>query len=339
MNSLMANSVERPIADDWAEVRFRCPRCACAMDASIYAADLASKQRECHKCGSTMYASDGIWKAILPARTKKIEASLTAYETVREKEGRWSEDDEFYRALPWRDTTGRFESQWKIRAASFDFVLEHALPACAMRVGRQSLRVLDLGAGNCWMSYRLALHGHLPVAVDIGVGRKDGLGAARHYAGTLGRLFPRVQAEMDWLPFADAQFDVAIYNASFHYAQDYDAAIREALRVLRRDGSILIVDSPTYPREADGEAMRREKTAEFKSKFGTASGSMGGQGYLTHERLARLEQFGICWERFSPWRGWRWVLRPVIARLFGRRTPSRFYVYQGTLKYRATEAD
>ena len=42
----------------------------------------------------------------------------------------------------------------------------------------RALRILDLGAGNGWMSYRLALQGHLPIAVDLLTNDRDGLGAA-----------------------------------------------------------------------------------------------------------------------------------------------------------------
>jgi predicted RNA methylase len=43
------------------------------------------------------------------------------------------------------------------------------------------LRIADLGAGNCWLSYRLALRGHLPIAIDIQGDPLDGLGAGLHY--------------------------------------------------------------------------------------------------------------------------------------------------------------
>jgi SAM-dependent methyltransferase len=227
----------------------------------------------------------------------------------------------------------------KRSAGSFEFLQKHVLPECMKRIGKQRLRVLDLGAGNCWMSYRLALNGHFPVAVDIGVGRKDGLGAAVHYTTSIGHLFPRFQAEMDHLPFVDGQFDLAIYNASLHYAQDYEGTVREAVRVLRPNGAIAIVDSPTYRRETEGEAMMNENAAEFSRKFGTDSGGMGGQGYLTPQRLARLERFGIRWQRYSPWYGWGWAMRPIRAVLTGRRRPSQFHIYLGTLGSDTTETE
>jgi SAM-dependent methyltransferase len=325
-------------ANRWAAVTLRCLRCTGSMGTPIQVTDLTTDRRECVECSSAIQAIDGIWRAIPPARARQLAPSLTAYETVREKEGRWSEDAEFYLSLPWRDSTGRFAEQWRIRARSFYFVQKNVLPECIRRLGQQRLSVLDLGAGNCWLSYRLASDGHLPVAVDVGIGRKDGLGAAVHYASSLGRLFPRFQAEMDCLPFADGQFDLAIYNASFHYAQDYEATILEALRVLRPQGAILIVDSPTYRVESDGEAMKREKVAAFASRFGTDAGGMRGQEYLTPERLVSLERAGIRWRRFSPWYGWRWATRPLAARLGGRRRPSRFHIYLGTRVSTTSEA-
>jgi SAM-dependent methyltransferase len=324
-------------ATNWPLVNLRCQRCGGSMGLPMHITDLAVDTRECARCSSSLQAIDGIWRAILPARARQLDDSLAAYEAVREREGRWSNDAKFYLSLPWRDTTERFSAQWRIRAKSFEFVRDRILPERIKAIGHRRLRVLDLGAGNCWMSYRLALDGHFPVAVDIGLGRKDGLGAATHYVGSLGRLFPRFQAEMDRLPFADGQFDVAIYNASLHYAQDYEATVREAVRVLRPNGAIVIMDSPTYDREADGEAMMDEKAAEFVRKFGTVAGGMGGQGYLTPEKLAHLHRFGIRWRRHLPWHGWAWAMRPVIAGLSRRRRPSKFYIHLGTLGFTATE--
>src|SRR3546814_11906422 len=79
--------------------------------------------------------------------------------------------------------------------------------------------VLDLGAGNCWMSYRLSLAGYRPCAVDLLTNDSDGMGAARHYRAHLPALFPRFQASFGQLPFADDQFDAAVFNASFPYSE------------------------------------------------------------------------------------------------------------------------
>jgi SAM-dependent methyltransferase len=320
-------------------IALRCLGCGGTLHELTSLPHRTADRLKCARCSSTIEAIDGIWAAIAPERVRQFNGPLTAYEAVREAEGRWSEDADFYKQLPWRDTTRRFNAQWRIRARSFEYLCDRVLPECMKRTGQRQLRVLDLGAGNCWMSYRLALQKHLPVAVDICVNQKDGLGSASHYASDLNQLFPRFQAEMDRLPFADGQFDLAIYNASVHYAQNYEATVREAVRVLRPNGAIAIVDSPTYAREADGEAMLHEKSAEFARRFGTASGCMGGQGYLTPNRLARLERIGIRWQRYSPWYGWSWAMRPILADLRRRRRPSQFYIYLGTLAQYTVEAE
>jgi predicted RNA methylase len=57
------------------------------------------------------------------------------------------------------------------------------------REASRPLDLLDLGAGTGWMSYRLALRGHHPVAVDLLNDDRDGLGAARHFFAKLPREF------------------------------------------------------------------------------------------------------------------------------------------------------
>jgi ubiquinone/menaquinone biosynthesis C-methylase UbiE len=315
--------------DDFAPVSLCCPACGKAVTPSGALDDRDRCVFECHGCRFEIEKLDGIWRALRPGRATEIQAPLLAYEKVRTLEGRCSEDPRFYLSLPWQDTSGLFAWQWKIRARSFAYLLAKMIPQQISRSKSRRLRILDLGAGNCWMSYRLALAGHAPVAVDISVNPGDGLGAAKHFQSRLEPMFPRFQAEMDYLPFGAGHFHLAIFNASFHYSQDYRRTIHEAMRVLVANGAILIVDSPTYRRETDGQAMTQENSAEFLRRFGSDEGTMDGRQYLTPKRLTDLESLGIRWTRYSPWYGWRWALRPLLARLAGRRVPSHFHIYLG----------
>jgi SAM-dependent methyltransferase len=188
--------------------------------------------------------------------------------------------------------------------------------------------ILDLGAGNCWMSFRLALLGYGMVAVDLLTNENDGLGAAEHFHKHLPTPISRFQAEAAHLPFRDEQFDVIIFNASFHYAEDYEAALNEALRCLKPGGKVIISDTPWYSREESGKQMVAERHAAFRQRFGSASDSLKSQEFLTDERLQGLEDnCSIRWTIHRPWYGWRWALRPWIARLRGRREPSSFRMY------------
>ena len=197
------------------------------------------------------------------------------------------------------------------------------------------LLILDLAAGNGWMSYRLARAGHQPVAVDLLTNNYDGLGSAQHFRRELPDLFPRFQAELDNLPFADGQFDCAIFNASFHYSENYERTLAEAIRCLRPGGTIIIADTPTYSMEIYGQQMQAEKYESFQQRFGFRPEGLASSEYLTPERLAALEvRHNLEWSVHRIWYGFRWACRPLIARLRRRREPSQFYLYSAQVKVR-----
>lgn len=291
-----------------AGLRLRCPRCRHPLDTL-----------DCPACGFVIVVEDGIARALPPEAAAHHARFMADYERIRAAEGRGSESAAFYLALPYRDTSGRNRTQWRMRARSYDEIVPR-LP--------EGSRILDLGAGNGWMSFRLALAGHRPVAVDLLANDRDGLGAAQHYRARLPALFARFQAELRRLPFADAQFDAAVFNASFHYAEDGEACLREALRCVNPGGLVIISDTPWYAREESGRQMLAERRAAFLRRHGTPADALASLGYLTDERLRRMaEALSIRWQVHRPWYGLRWALRPLVAQLHGRREPSAFRLY------------
>jgi SAM-dependent methyltransferase len=249
------------------------------------------------------------------------------YETVRMREGRGSSSPDFYTALPFHDLTGNKTWEWKIRCRTFLYALKHIFApieaACP-----QGCDVLDIGAGNCWLSHQLARRGHRPVAVDLLDNETDGLGAARNYSADLRHPFLCVQAEMDHLPFSSAQFDIVFFNAAFHYSVDYEQTIAEALRCLRRPGHLIISDSPFYRSKLSGPKMVEEKHSEFEKRYGFRSDSIPSREYLTRPMLDHLaDTFGLQWKTLRPWYGINWALRPLKAYLSGKREPSKFYLF------------
>jgi len=252
---------------------------------------------------------------------------LEDYTRIRHAEGRGSEDAAYYLQLPYRDLTGRLQNQWTIRAKSFEYLQDRVLPPIERRF-RRPLRIVDLGAGNCWLSYRLALRGHQPVAIDILGDSMDGLAAGRHYQPSTS--FARINAEFDALPLAPRSIDVAIYNASIHYSPDYRRTLTEVRRCLDPRGSFLIVDSPVYRRREHGEAMRRERHQQFQITYGFASDALASIEYFDEQMLAELARdLGIRWEIHKPWYGWQWAMRPWKARWKRKRPPSRFWILCG----------
>jgi ubiquinone/menaquinone biosynthesis C-methylase UbiE len=250
---------------------------------------------------------------------------LQQYAAIRQAEGRGSGDAAWYRSLPFCDLRGVDSAQWAIRAASYRY-FESKLLARLERETNRPLRILDLGAGNGWMSWRLSLRGHLPVALDIFADSRDGLGALVNYS----RPIPGVIAEFDGLPFAPASFDIAVYNSSLHYSADYCRTIAEVQRCLVPSGRFFVIDSPVYRRPEHGRRMREERQAHFERTYGFRSEAARGIEYLDEVSLARISaELGVEWSRSLPWRGWKWALRPWRARLTGARPPSRFFILEG----------
>ena len=280
---------------------------------------------DCDACAFRMKVVDEIVHAIPPERRAHYARFMEDYERIRAAEGRGSEREEFYLGLPYVDTSRRNSKQWHIRSRTYDHLIKHVLKENPPNGGG---RILDLGAGNCWMSYRLALAGYRPVAVDLLTNNQDGLGSATHYRKHLGEFFPRVQAEMARLPFQSEQFDVVIFNASFHYSEDYEATLREALRCVNKGGRVIISDTPWYSREMSGRQMVAERHAAFLRRYGTASDSIKSVQYLTDERLHELEEnLWIRWTIHYPNYGFKWAMRPFVAKLRNRREPARFRIY------------
>ncbi len=295
-------------------VLLRCPRC-----------ESDTIDQGCPRCGFRMEFRNGIVHALPPERAAHYEQFVRDYEFIRAAESRGSEGEDFYLGLPYKDSTGKNSAQWQIRARSYDYLVRHLLNKDRLHSVK---RVLDLGAGNCWMSFRLALAGFQPVAVDLLTNNRDGLGAAVHFNTHVQQLFPRFQAEMGHLPFQDGQFDALVFNASFHYTEDSEAALREALRCVRGGGVVIISDTPWYSREESGRQMVNERRAAFLGSYGTASDSIESLEYLTDARLRSLEEkLSIRWNIHTPQYGLRWAMRPLIAKLRRRREPSRFRIY------------
>ena len=190
----------------------------------------------------------------------------------------------------------------------------------------RALRILDLGAGNGWLSYRLAQKGHRALAVDLLDNAHDGLGAHVQYDVA----FEPLQAEFDRLPVDDAQADVVIYNGALHYAADYQQTLAEGLRVLRPDGRLAVVDSPIYHDASSGAKMVRERQDHFAEQYGFSEPSLPSEGYLTFARLDSLAlTLGLRWRFLKPRYGWRWAGRGWLARIRSRREPATFQVVVG----------
>jgi SAM-dependent methyltransferase len=211
-------------------------------------------------------------------------------------------------------------AQWAIRARTFDTFMARVLRPHAERL-RRPLDLLDFGAGNGWLSYRVAVEGHHAIALDIRNDAVDGLGAATPLRRRA-RSMECVVAPFEAVPLENGSVDIALFNASLHYATDLTAVLREATRVTRSGGLIAILDSPFYGRERDGLAMIAEKRARFGARAEVLM-ALPFVEFLTRQRL-RDSAPELAWKRHRVRYPLAYELRPIVAALTGKRRPSRF---------------
>ena len=316
-------------------IGLRCPECRDFLIAISYRSlARASSGAHCTRCGTAFEQDQGIWQGLPESRHEHYARFIDSAEQTSQGAGKGSNDSDFYLGLPFRDLTKSGARLWAIRAKTFRF-LQTKLLAEMTGEGDPPLTILDLGAGNGWMSYRLAQAGHRPVAVDLLTSLENGLGAASHYRAELPELFPRFQADFDNLPFADGQFDCAIFNASFHYSENFCRTIAEAVRCLRPGGVLIIADSATYSRES-GSPQSQARTGEFDLKETWLCGeALAGRECLTPERLIALEvRHEFEWSTHRCWYGLRWACRSRLAKWQKEGETPQLLIYSAQVKTR-----
>lgn len=292
--------------------RFTCPVCRTALT-------IGSHGTRCAHCDRVYAHTAGIWRLLPDERLARYERFLREYRTVREDQGWGRPDASYYLALPHVAPGDPQRDVWRRRGESCRLLFTKVIGPMAAR-RKRPLRVLDLGAGNCWLAHQLAQRGHPVAAIDLSVDPLDGLGAHAWYRPALERAgrapFTPIQAEFDCLPLAGQEADVALFNASLHYSTDCAVTLREALRVLTPEGRIVIMDTPVYRHAGSGAQMVREREMAFERRYGFRSDSIPAEHFLTTDRLAGLARdLALRWQTYAPissvsrlkgqWRRWR----------------------------------
>jgi ArsR family transcriptional regulator len=109
--------------------------------------------------------------------------------------------------------------------------LGHLLPACD---------VVDVGCGDGYLTVEVARWARLVVGVDPSAAL---LQRAKALASKLGlRQVQWRKGTMEALPLDDVSMDVVLLSQALHHAEDPAVACREAWRVLRPGGQMLILD-------------------------------------------------------------------------------------------------
>lgn len=288
---------------------FQCPLCR---------AEGKFVGREEWRCDNdhTFECISGIWRFLVEESEAFFSQFIREYEIVRETEGYGSSDPHHYQKLPFIEEN----DYWEWRTQSFNELL--------YLLRDKRLDILDMGAGNSWMTYQLSKRGHHVAAIDLTTNVFDGLGAHRMYDQPL----LTVQAEFDRLPFDEYEADMVIFNSSFHYSINYERTMREAVRVLRSKGEIVIMDTPVYQLRASGEKQVKAREARFVEKYGFPSDAIPMENFLTFERVEQLgRRFGIHWHLHWPHSRFKSEINRMKAQLLGQDEPAQYPLLVGEL--------
>lgn len=108
-------------------------------------------------------------------------------------------------------------------------------------------KVLEIGAGSCWLSTLISKIPEVKsiYALDISndllkiIGNKviDCLGGEKN-------KIKFIKADFNKLPFADNEFNIIIFDASLHHAQNLSCLLKEVGRVLKKNGFLIAIREP-----------------------------------------------------------------------------------------------
>lgn len=289
---------------------FSCPRCSVALSSSL----------TCPHCATVFEKREGIYRFLLPERFAEIGPFLTQYRLVRAQDGYRSFTEDSYRNLPYIQAEGPQADVWRVRQQSYEHLVR--------LLDGHSRAILDLGAGNGWLSHRLTKLGHGLVAVDWLDDEDDGLGARRHYPVQ----FTCVQADFDRLPFATRQFDAVIFNASLHYVADLAASLSKAHKLLKPNGQMFVMDSPTFHLDSSGQRMLNEHIQRLSADYGLREVLQPGIGFLTDQTMNELgKALGIAFRFYRSCGAPLWAMKRWLWGVRRRRETAAFGVWAGRL--------
>ena len=150
----------------------------------------------------------------------------------------------------------------------------------------------DLGCGTGQTTAALAPFVARVVAVDESEAM---LAAARTRVGHHDNVDVR-SGRLEELPIDDASLDVAVLSLVLHFVVDPAAALREAARVLRAGGCLLVVDMEPHEREEYRATMGHLWLGFSADQLGAWLGGAGSE-----ERRVGKECLRQCRSRWSPY--------------------------------------
>jgi ubiquinone/menaquinone biosynthesis C-methylase UbiE len=194
---------------------------------------------------------------ILISPIEKYAEQERLYIAVRDAEGRVVADD-LLKQLPNPPESYIHHKEWKLRAESFHRFASYIDKYYA----GQRLKILDIGCGNGWMSHRLYKQGHSVTAIDLNIAELEQ--AERVFGTDENLLWVYADILKDEIP--NIPFDVIVFGASSQYFNDISILTGRLKPLLKRRGSIHLLDTFFYTEDTIAAAQQR--TEEYYNNLG-----------------------------------------------------------------------
>lgn len=138
-------------------------------------------------------------------------------------------------------------------------------------------RFLELGVGTGRIALPFIRAGYDYTGVDISQAMMDRLVDKLAAEASPQRRYDLRQADITALPFADASFDVVIVVHVLHLVSDWRAAVREARRVLRPGGCLVIGYDQWQDMNIPGDTIVQTSTAQVRAQWEAIQRDLGQQ--------------------------------------------------------------
>jgi SAM-dependent methyltransferase len=200
------------------------------------------------------------------------------YLKVREKEGRLYSDD-IVATLPLFPKNHTLSNEWQARSQSAKRLRTYLFQK------NTSLKILDLGCGNGWLSNFLAQDNHFVFGVDQNLFELKQ--AQRVFLANSKLHF--LKADIFSAPFPKESFDIILLASAVQYFPDLTKLLETLCKYLKPKGEIHILDSAFYAEDEIQPAIHRSET--YYSSLGYSEMSK----YYFHHRFSELEKFSPKW--------------------------------------------
>lgn len=145
-------------------------------------------------------------------------------------------------------------------------------------------RYVDLGIGDGLLTLMLAEVAESVTAVDLSPEMLAQLSQRAQRAGLAN--IEAVRGELDRLPLPDGSFDVAVLSQALHHAEEPRQALREAWRILRPGGRLLLIDLASHAEEWVREKLQHRHLGFSEPQLSAWMAEVGFEGVRV-QRAAR----------------------------------------------------